>query len=136
MLIDALPDEMTYPDATAIWEDKLHSMSEGDGTLENFLRGQAKFVTELCQKAETAQIRLAEGVERCPRCQKGVMVKRNGKNGEFWGCSNYPTCKMSCNDKDGKPDFTPKKKFLKPSSSFEKNFNARNFSGIISSADF
>ena len=40
LLIDALPDEMTYPDATAIWEDKLHSMSEGDGTLEDFLAGQ------------------------------------------------------------------------------------------------
>ena len=36
MLIDLLPDEITFPDATAIWEDKLHSMSEGEGTLEEF----------------------------------------------------------------------------------------------------
>lgn len=26
-------------------------------------------------------------------CGKGVMVERNGKNGKFLGCSNYPTCK-------------------------------------------
>lgn len=126
MLIDALPDEMTYPDATAIWEDKLHSMSEGDGTLENFLQGQAKFVTELCQKAETAKIELAEGFVKCPRCQKGVMVQRNGKNGKFWGCSNYPDCKMTAQDNNGKPDFESK-----------KNFSGRkNFGGIISSANF
>lgn len=109
MLIDILPDEMTYPDETAIWEDKLHSMSEGDGTLEEFLRGQAEFTTELCKKAESANIKIPEGVEKCPRCQKGVMVQRMGKNGLFWGCSNYPTCKMAVPDKNGKPDFSRNK---------------------------
>jgi len=29
----------------------------------------------------------------CPRC-KGSLVKRNGKYGEFIGCSNYPNCKF------------------------------------------
>ena len=105
MLIDALPDEMTYPDATAIWEDKLHSMSEGDGTLEDFLAGQVKFTGELCAKAKTAKFPVAKGNYPCPRCKTGVMVKRSGKNGEFWGCSNFPNCRMTCNDKDGKPDF-------------------------------
>ncbi len=33
------------------------------------------------------------GGERCPRCGRGVLVLRSGKFGEFWGCSNYPTCK-------------------------------------------
>ena len=37
ILIDALPDEMTYPDSTAVWEDYLHSLSEGQGTIEEFL---------------------------------------------------------------------------------------------------
>ena len=54
LLIDALPDEMTYPDETAIWEDKLHSMSEGDGTLEDFLAGQIAFTKKLCAKAGAA----------------------------------------------------------------------------------
>ncbi len=29
----------------------------------------------------------------CPRCG-GQLVLRNGKYGEFWGCSNYPKCKF------------------------------------------
>lgn len=30
----------------------------------------------------------------CPRCG-GKMVLRNGKNGNFYGCSNYPKCKFT-----------------------------------------
>ena len=115
LLIDALPDEMTYPDATAIWEDKLHSMSEGDGTLENFLAGQVKFTSELCAAATKAKFAEAEGIFKCPRCG-AALVKRKGKNGEFWGCGAYPKCRTTFDDKDGKPDFDGKN-FLR-----EKNF--------------
>ena len=125
LLVDALPDDLTYPDSTAIWEDKLHSMSDGEGTLEEFLAGQIKFTTELCEKAEHAEIEMAEDVTKCPRCKTGVMVKREGKNGIFWGCSNYPRCKMTAEDKDNKPDFDGR-----------KNFNPARYGQIISSADF
>ncbi|PCG19291.1 topoisomerase DNA-binding C4 zinc finger domain-containing protein, partial [Brachyspira sp. G79] len=30
----------------------------------------------------------------CPRC-KGKLVLREGKYGEFYGCSNYPYCKFT-----------------------------------------
>ena len=40
----------------------------------------------------------------CPRCKSGVLVQRKGKNGVFWGCSNYPKCRLTTDDKDGKPD--------------------------------
>lgn len=30
----------------------------------------------------------------CPKCS-GELVKRNGKYGEFYGCSNYPKCKYT-----------------------------------------
>jgi len=103
LLVDALPDEMTYPDSTAIWEDKLHSMSEGDGTLEEFLQGQIAFTKKLCGKAGNAKLDVV-GENVCPRCHSGVLTQRKGKNGLFWGCSNYPKCRMTCNDRDGKPD--------------------------------
>ena len=112
LLIDALPDEMTYPDATAIWEDKLHSMSAGDGTLEDFLLGQVKFTSELCAAATTAKFSDAENIFKCPRCGS-ALIKRKGKNGDFWGCSAYPKCRTTFDDKNGKPDFDGKK-FLPP----------------------
>lgn len=104
MLIDAMPEELSYPDFTAIWEDRLHSMAEGEGSLDEFLQSQVDFTTSLCQKANCTSL-AAEGQICCPRCNIGVMQKRHGKNGDFWGCSNYPRCRMSCDDKDGKPDF-------------------------------
>lgn len=136
LLIDALPDEMTYPDSTAIWEDKLHSMSEGEGTLEEFLSGQIKFTTELCEKAENAEIKMAEGVHKCPRCKNGVLIERNGKNGKFWGCSNYPKCRMTCQDKNGEPDIEGKK-FFKQNDFFDVTEVLEDYEEkIISSADF
>ena len=105
LLVDALPDEMTYPDSTAIWEDHLHSMAEGDGTLEEFLKAQIAFTRLLCEKALGASMKV-EGEYPCPRCRRGILVRRHGKKGDFWGCTNYPRCRMSCDDKDGKPDLS------------------------------
>ena len=33
---------------------------------------------------------------KCPRC-RGTLVKRQGKYGTFYGCSNYPKCKYTLN---------------------------------------
>lgn len=33
----------------------------------------------------------------CPQCKKGHLVIRNGKNGLFGGCSNFPKCKNTMN---------------------------------------
>lgn len=115
MLIDVLPDEMTYPDFTAVWEDYLHSLSEGEGSVEEFLQMQANFTKDLCLKANKTVL-ISQDEYKCPRCNRGIMVKRNGKNGAFWGCSNFPTCRMTCNDVNGKPDLKTKKP------SFQKNF--------------
>ena len=108
LLIDALPDTMTYPDATAVWEDRLHSMAQGEGTPEEFLAGQAAFARDLCAAALTATIAGGGGVP-CPACGRGVMLKRKGKHGDFWGCSAFPQCRMTANDAGGKPDFTGKR---------------------------
>ena len=35
---------------------------------------------------------LNDNRSKCPQCNN-VLVKRSGKYGEFWGCSNYPECK-------------------------------------------
>lgn len=35
-------------------------------------------------------------VGECPRC-KGKLILRNGRNGKFYGCSNYPKCRYTKN---------------------------------------
>ncbi len=135
LLIDALPDEMTYPDATAIWEDKLHSMSVGDGTLEDFLAGQIKFTSELVEAANNANFSVAENFFKCPRC--GCALRRiNGRYSIFWGCKNYPRCRASFDDKDGEPDFNGKKNFLPQPIDTPNDFNAADFEPILSSSNY
>jgi DNA topoisomerase-3 len=107
LLIDALPDEMTYPDSTALWENTLHEMAQGSESLEDFLTGQAEFAADLCGKAIGLTMPL-QGEHHCPQCGQGVLQQRNGRNGKFWGCSRYPECRASYDDQGDapkKPDF-------------------------------
>ena len=102
LLVDSLPEELTYPDSTAVWEAILQRMSEGAESLAEFLKQQAEFTTAICAEAAGAQLSL-NGEFPCPQCGQGVLQPRNGKNGKFWGCSRYPACKASYDDDDGKP---------------------------------
>jgi DNA topoisomerase-3 len=104
LLIDALPEELTYPDSTAIWEIIFNRMVEGTAELTSFIDQQTEFITALCLKAKEVHIENKDAtVKRCPKCKQGVLKLRNGKNGAFWGCSRFPECRGSCNDKDGHP---------------------------------
>ncbi|MBS4912562.1 MAG: DNA topoisomerase 3 [Veillonella sp.] len=139
LLVDALPEEMLYPDETAVWEERLAAMSEGEGTLDNFLSDQVDFLRRLIQKANTGDmwgnhdgidtdgfniastVRVVKGrtgaqggdgevgyangprnapvpdadAPDCPKCGKGKLMKRKGKFGEFYGCSQFPTCRYT-----------------------------------------
>lgn len=53
------------------------------------IRGKFKH-TKRWQNSANAQI--------CPKCG-GKMVLRNGKYGEFYGCSNYPKCNHTATKK-------------------------------------
>ena len=33
----------------------------------------------------------------CPRCEKGVMVEKSGRNGPFLSCTNFPPCRKTSN---------------------------------------
>jgi DNA helicase-4 len=35
-------------------------------------------------------------VRICPRCKKGVLVRRTGRHGPFFGCSSFPRCGYTC----------------------------------------
>ena len=93
LLVDSLPDELLYPDETAVWEERLYQMSLGKDSLADFLSAQELFLRKLIAAARnndgTPQPK--EG-RVCPQCG-GAMVRRHGKYGDFWGCTNYPKCR-------------------------------------------
>lgn len=103
LLIDALPEELTYPDSTALWEAVLHRMADGQESLEEFLTQQAKFAADICAMASAGLNIALRGDHPCPQCGKGVLQLRKGKNGDFWGCSCYPTCRAAYDDNNGEP---------------------------------
>ncbi len=41
---------------------------------------------------------------RCMKCGQ-LLVRREGKNGIFWGCSEFPVCSATYKDVDGSPSF-------------------------------
>ena len=122
LLVDALPDELLYPDETAVWEERLALMSEGEDTLESFLKDQIQFLQHLIDKLgfdkqvsrdqmmpnvvrtisnqnakrplDASQENLKNSPE-CPSCKKGRLQQRNGKFGAFMGCTNYPSCRYT-----------------------------------------
>lgn len=102
LLIDALPDTLTYPDSTAHWESQLQLMTDGEASLEEFIRQQIDFTREICRTALAASLPV-QGEHPCPQCGKGALQLRQGRNGKFWGCSRYPVCKASCDDLEGVP---------------------------------
>ena len=125
LLVDALPEELLYPDETAIWEERLALVSDGEDTLEAFLSDQIAFLQKLIDKLSFGSAVPAGAMQPnvvrtitsnqgnrpmsgnaiapeelakfkdCPQCKEGKLIPRNGKFGEFLGCNNYPTCKYT-----------------------------------------
>lgn len=40
---------------------------------------------------------------KCPKCKKGYLKQKEGSKGKFWACDNYPNCKYTLPDANGKP---------------------------------
>ena len=105
MAVKILPEEMIYPDTTAICEKELEEVATGKARYEKFYQSQLKGLSLLLDKARKTEIMPLSSSVLCPRCGK-VMLRRKGKNGFFWSCSGYPECKTTAQDNGGKPKFT------------------------------
>lgn len=108
MAVKVLPPEITLPDITAVWEKQLEEVSNGSLSLDDFEQQQEEILNGFLEHARKAKIQTAKGIAVCPNCGR-PMARRKGKNGYFWGCTGYPDCKTTAEDKNGKPDFTKKK---------------------------
>ena len=107
-IISILPDKVTYPDTTALWEADLDRIAENDIPLDAFMEKQAEIINSLLAEVKTMKMQVNQDLPICPNCGKPMRL-RKGKFGEFWGCAGYPDCKTSAPNKKGKPDFTAKK---------------------------
>ena len=139
VLVDVLPHSVTDPATTAVWEQALEDIAQGNGPLDEFIGKSELWITKLIANVKARQ-RLGinhfanlppppsttsqtagrrrsatfsgsssgSGSEHtCPNCNQS-MVRRKSKQGWFWGCSNYPTCKTTLPDKRGKPTTSSK----------------------------
>lgn len=92
MLMDSLPTMLKDPGLTALWEQALNQIAERTLSLEVFMQKQETFVRHLMAECLKQGMSLGNiEIRKCPQCG-APMTKRNGKNGQFWGCSAYPSC--------------------------------------------
>ncbi|WP_072033442.1 DNA topoisomerase [Anaerovibrio lipolyticus] len=108
VLFDNLPEAFAYPDSTAVWENKLTGILNGEYTVDEFINSQTKAIKEIIGEVAMKKIASVGKEYKCPECQS-LLRKRKGPKNFFWGCSNYPECKFTAPDIKGVPDLSPKK---------------------------
>lgn len=122
-LVAALPSAAVTPDATALSEKALKAMAAGREDYHVFMKAMEEQVTALVDEARhQARIEIHTADETlglvsserywCPAC-KSALLRKSASGRFFWGCSAYPSCKLSLPDREGKPVFdrhdTPRK---------------------------
>ena len=82
---------------TAALEKRLDSVEDGAREYEPTVREWYEPFSETLERAERSMERVRvparETGEECPECEIGQLVVREGKFGEFVGCSRFPDCK-------------------------------------------
>ena len=82
---------------TAELEKRLDGVEEGHAGFEPTIRDWYVPFADTLAKAESnverVRVPFKETGEDCPECEEGRLVIREGRFGEFVGCSRYPDCK-------------------------------------------
>ena len=105
IMVAVLPDMLTYPDTTAVWEEQLAQVEAQELSLTSFCEKQKNIIINLMEAVNKLKIETPESAVKCPECG-GFLGLRQGKKGPFWGCLNYPKCKTIFQDRNGKPVIT------------------------------
>ncbi len=99
-VLDKYFPEIVNAKYTAEMETKLDSISEGNNSsieiLDKFYKDFMEHYTKVV-KIMYVDDPVKTG-EKCPKCGADLIYKE-GKNGQFIGCSNYPTCRYVKKDK-------------------------------------
>ncbi len=103
--IAALPQEISSPVMTALWEQGMDSIEQGEMTLDSFMAQQTQFVTTLVSKMKSGELPLSlpkrvQPEMPCPVCQK-TMRFIQGKS-TFWACEDKDQCGLILDHVRGK----------------------------------
>ena len=113
MMMDILPDSITYPDVTAQWEKNLDAICQRQMKLQEFFEQQEVFVQRLLSEALAAKIEPPANLPCCPKCQQPLRRIQSKKNKKFYWVCPHRECEVIFGDKRGKPDTSPKPKYTK-----------------------
>lgn len=112
-MIKFLPDNLTYPDETALMELELEKIVAGTLKLDDYMRKTEEYVKNLVLLpnpepgpgiSEKCGVAGKTDGQECPVCKIGKLVLHTTKNGKFWGCSRYQNgCKASFSNVRNKP---------------------------------
>lgn len=103
-LIDALPEDLTYPDRTALIELLLDKVATGELSETQYMEKIKKYINELMLMKGNFTRKLDPTKPVCPVCGKGSLYLHDGKYGKFWSCSRYKEgCSAIFDDDKGKP---------------------------------
>lgn len=101
-LIHSLPEPISQPDMTALWEATLEEIRAGKGDPRQFLEKLKLQINGfLDQPAATAGAASQQPVPdaaadsdavHCPKCRAPMRI-REGKYGQFHACTRFPDCK-------------------------------------------
>jgi len=113
-LIHALPKEAVDVGMTALWERELSNIAkmpfqEAKQSADHFLLGVVEEIRQFARYAQQRKnIHVSSPEEilgldhedkyRCPSCDS-VLKLRSGRFGHFWGCSAYPACQTTLQDR-------------------------------------
>ena len=105
-LIHALPNELSSPAMTAIWEQALESIEQGAMPFDDFMANQEGFVRALVSKVKNGEVTLElpkviQPIEPCPLC-KGNMKLIQGKR-SIWVCQAKDKCGLILDSVRSKP---------------------------------
>ncbi|PEZ02508.1 DNA topoisomerase I [Bacillus sp. AFS018417] len=140
--IDTFPvDEMKNPAYTAEMEGMIHMIENKEMNYEEFVEKTNTFVIDTVEQLGAMDDKVSDNIIntwdqqievcKCP-CRKGKILHK----GEFYGCSNYPECKISVPKKIKEkaiPEVQVKKLFENKKTDLLKGFksNEKEFSAYL-----
>jgi len=106
-LIASVPDVLKDPGTTALWEQVLDDIANNQTTLDSFLMKQKAFIEQMIEylKQQQIEINYQRPEHPCPACGNPLrkISRSKPKKSVFWGCTDYPNCKETLPDNNGKP---------------------------------